>query len=212
VNAALLASLVAALVLVAIAWLGSGRVSPKQELGTLNLNFTTSFASAITVIGAILGTVVSAAGVLPSETVNFSKAGFTGLNVLFGVAIVVAGVVYAALQRPKWVESPTDARYEERQLQGTAGAYLLACVITIWAVFGQMWTLALLIDELGQGDGFTAFAVLAFKIMLLVAFVAMVIYTVRRVDAVFNAKRKKPTAEAGAVAVPEPPLDRVSLL
>lgn len=215
VDSALLFPLGGAVLLILLCWLTVVRpVSLGQPLGTLDLDFTTSFASTLTAVGALLGTII-AAGVLPDDTVNLSKDAFTALNLLFGVAIVVAGLVYAALQKAIWVDSETDALKQERKLQGYVGPFLISCLITTWAVFGELWVSWLLIDELGQGAGFTGFAVAVFKILLAAAAVAMVFYTLWRVQSIIKSERNKPApgAEAGAFAPAAPaPLKRISLL
>src|SRR5205823_10830788 len=50
-------------------------------------------------VGALLGTIL-AAGVLPSESL-LSKATYAGLNLLFGVLILIAAFFYLATQRAK---------------------------------------------------------------------------------------------------------------
>ncbi|MDX6581004.1 MAG: hypothetical protein QOI10_188 [Solirubrobacterales bacterium] len=212
VDAALLFPLGAAVLLIVVAWVAVVRpIALTEPLGTLDLGFSASFASTLTAVGALLGTII-AAGVLPEDTVNLSKDAFTALNLLFGVAIIVSGVVYAALQRAVWVDSETVPLQQERKLQGYVGPFLISCLITVWAVFGELWVTWLLIDELGQGDGFTGLAVTVFRILLLVGAVAMIFYTLRRIQSIVKSKQTKPGATA-AFGPPAPtPLKRISLL
>src|SRR5204862_3856150 len=83
-------------------WLTQDRSDqPKLStpLGPPNWNFSTSWASNLTVVGALLGTIL-AAGVLPDHTA-ITKSTYAGLNLLFGILILVAPLAYVAMQREK---------------------------------------------------------------------------------------------------------------
>ena len=140
-------------------------------------------------MGAVLATII-AASVLPEETVNLSKAGFVGLNLTFALAIPVAGIVYAAVQK-SFVEEGTGGK-KEWKLKGYTVPFLLAALITVWAVFGEIWTMWRIFEELGRGDGFSQFGVWVVRVLLGLAAVAMVPYTIIRVRA---ASRTQPTSE-----------------
>lgn len=212
VNGALLIPLVAALVLIAVAFFTVVKpVSLTAPLGTLELKFSESFASTLTTTGALLGTIISAS-VLPEETVIFSKEGFTGLNLIFGIAVVVAGLVYSAVQKPVWKDIKDEATKQERKLQGFVGPFLLAALITVWAVFGELWTLWLLVEELSQDSGFTGVAVIAVKVLLAGAALGMVPYTLVRINSIVKSSRAKPNAAAAFGPGAPQPLRNVSLL
>ena len=140
VNTALLAPFVLAAIVVFIAW-AITLVPFNEPLPKLDLDFKESFASTLTAVGALLGTVISAS-VLPEDTVNMSKEAFTALNLLFGVAVVAAGLFYSAMQKPEWVTNKDDAAKQDRKLRGYVGPFLLACLITVWAALGEAWTLS----------------------------------------------------------------------
>jgi hypothetical protein len=84
---------------------------------TSDLDYSKSFASTLTAVGALLGTVI-AASVLPEETTTLSKAAFVALNLIFGVGVVVAGLVYATFHRGVW----TDVKPEGRRRADTPAA------------------------------------------------------------------------------------------
>ena len=153
-------------------------------------DFSKSSASTLTVVGALLGTAI-AAGVLPEDTGSPSKEAFTALNLLFGVGVVVAGVVYAALPNKMW-------------------AFLVAATITMWAVFGELLTLFQLVDALGQGHGFTGLAVVFFRILLGTAMVAVAVYVPMRIRALRKAWPDKDDTREELPAAPPPP--RIPLL
>jgi hypothetical protein len=84
------ASLGAGLVLTAGGWLTCGaiRAALKTAIGDASWDFSKSWASNITVVGAILGTVLSAK-ILPTPTaVVDSPNGYTALSLLFGALVV----------------------------------------------------------------------------------------------------------------------------
>ncbi|HEY6550246.1 MAG TPA: hypothetical protein VIY71_03485, partial [Solirubrobacterales bacterium] len=210
VAGALLIPLFAALIVLVGIWaIVHGEVKLTDPLGGLELDFSKSFASTLTAVGALLGTIISA-GVLSEETVKISKAGFTGLNLTFAIAIAVAGIVYAVWQD---VVPEKGAEPKEWKLQGHVLPFLVAALITLWAVIGEGWTLWLLLGELGADDGFTSLAVWIGRSLLIVAAFAMVPYTESRIKLVIS--KNPPPAKgkpAEADAIQAEPLRPVSLL
>jgi hypothetical protein len=159
-----------------------------------DLDFSTSFASTLTAVQALLGTVI-AASVLPEQTTTLSQAAFIALNLIFGAGVVVAGLVYAALQVPKWtdVDPPAGQQVTRQrvQMEGTVTGFLIASFVTIWAVFGELWTMWLLFDELSQDQGFSATALLVVKIMIGISAVTVAVYTVTRIPSIVDSERDK---------------------
>lgn len=160
-----------------------------------DLDFKTSFASTATAAGAVLATVI-AAGVLPEETVTLSKEAFVALNLIFGIAVVVAGLVYAALQWPVWVDlekkNPADPVTQQRKMQASVLGFLVASLVTVWAVLGELWTVWLMLDALGDDQGFSDTALWVFRTLILVAFAMMLPYTIIRIPAIVSSERRKP--------------------
>jgi hypothetical protein len=121
-----------------------------HRLGPANWDFSGSWASTLTVLGALAGTILSA-GVLPEETERLTKASYTALNLIFGILIVFAPVVYAATRRPKETTlrpGDPDDEGKDIQYQGFVWSFLVASGLTIWAVVGEMATIGLLLAEL----------------------------------------------------------------
>jgi hypothetical protein len=204
--------LIAAVLLIFAAWFFFVRpIGLLEPLGALELKFGESFASTLTAAGALLGTII-AASVLPEETVNLSRAGFTGLNLIFGVAIVVAGVVYAAAQLPVWKDVPNEANKQESKFQGYVLPFLLAALITVWAAFGELLTLWLLIAELGQDQGFSSFAIFVIRALIVLAAAGMIPYTLFRVKGIAKSKRDKPGGAAAYAPATPAPSRNVTLL
>jgi hypothetical protein len=175
-----------ALGLVGVRW-GVLRVSPKNLVAEVDLDFSKGFASSLTLVGAVLGTIL-AAGVLPEDTERISKEAYTALNVVFGVLVVVAGLVYAAVQR-------RVKEGDEWKLYGYVGTFMLASWLTAWAVFGELYCLFLIGDELESATGFTPLGVSLFKFVLVGAALAMLVYLWRRI---------KQIATPGGVSIQAP--------
>jgi hypothetical protein len=139
----------------------------------LGLDFKTSFASTLTAAGAILGIVVTSK-VLPEHTSVLSKEAYTGLNLIFAIAVVVAPVVPAIWQEGDGKET-------------RVGLFWTASVITLWAVFGELLTLWLLAGDLGSDQGFTGTATTFLKVLVVIAAVGLAIYAPWRMAAVVTA-------------------------
>lgn len=212
VNGALIIPFLAALILIVVATAAAWSVmSPFGVLGTAELEFSKAFASTLTAVGALLGTIISAS-VLPEDTVNLSKEGFTGLNLTFGIAIAVAGIVYSAMQK-SFVESSADGKKREWKLKGYTIPFLLASLITVWAVFGEIWTMWRLFEELGRaGQGFSDFAVTVVQVLLGLAVLAMIPYTVIRIRAAVRKAPEGEELESATVVSTEQSPPTVSLL
>jgi hypothetical protein len=116
------------------------------RLGSVRWDFSRSWATNITTVGAILGT-VTAAGLLPQAGRLLVPGEVAGLSVFFGVLAVLSGFVYTVLSRPVLDEMQEPAR------QGWVAPFVLAAGMTIVAVVGELTTLALLlIDGAQQGS------------------------------------------------------------
>jgi hypothetical protein len=169
----------------------------KQRPGTplpSGVDFKEGFASAITGAGAVLGTIL-AASVLPEETAPLSKEAFAALNLVFGIGIVVAGLVYTALQALTWAPVKDNANKEQRATQGNLFGFLAASVITVWAVLGELWVTLLLLEELGSSQGFSEAAVWTLRILVGLALAMVVVHVVKRLLIVVDSTRTKPAVD-----------------
>lgn len=204
VDGALVVPFGAALLLLVVAWtVGRGNANLTDKLGAATeLDFSKSFASTLTGVGALLGTIIAATGVLPEETVNLSKAGFAGLNLTFGIAIVIAAAVASAAQSAKPIWNKDGQK--EWKVEGYVLPFLIAALITLWAVFGELWTIWLLIEELGNGKGVTSFSVTILQVLLLVAAVAMIPYTLVKVKVAVEEPEPPSPPPPPPAAVPPP--------
>ena len=118
-------------------------------LGPPKWDFTTSWASSFTVVGALLGTVLLNSGAVPADTEHMPVAAYAGLNLFFGVMMVLAPLFYVALQK-----APSNP---ENTFRGSVRAFLFSSSLMLWAVLGELSTLLLLLDDIRREDGLSKF-------------------------------------------------------
>ena len=175
-----------ALALVAIGW-ALNRAAPGSTIVPANLSFSGGFASTLTIVGALLGTII-AAGVLPSDTTHLADTAYKALNIIFGALIASAVLIYSAYQKQ---EPGKDGSPE---LHAYVWAFMLACAVTAWAAFGELTTLWFLIWDINGTSGLTDAGVLVLDIMIVGAGVAMIVYVLRRIGQVASAPATEQTA------------------
>ena len=156
--------------------------------GPANWDYSQSWATSLTLVGALLGTILGA-GVLPNRLDLFSKAGYSGFNVLFGMLVLVAPLVYAAAQK-----RIQDAKDGTPQYKGTTWAFGFASVVTLWGVFGELATVGLLFREIEKAGGLDTLLVWASWVVLGLIVVSAITYTGRRMRQI----AESPPADDGA--------------
>lgn len=157
--------------LVTTRWLSSTRRprTLRGRLGALDLDFSASWASNITVVGALLGTILSA-GVLPKASPT-STATYAGLNLFFGVLILLAPLVYTATQGPV-----------EGEHEGYVLAFLISCAITLWAVGGELATVLELFRKIHMAKSMPEAAVWIMWAAVVVAWALIMRYAWRTIE------------------------------
>lgn len=159
-----------------------------SRLGPANWDFSKSWASNITVVGALLGTIL-AAGVLPDEPA-VSKATYEGLNLYFGVLILVAPLVYTATQKAVPVHKRTAIK--EAQYQGSVRAFVLASGLTLGAVLGELATIFFLFREIRTANSMPEAAIWFLAFLLVCSGVLLLLYAWRTMQAVLDSQCKHP--------------------
>jgi hypothetical protein len=147
----------------------------KRSIGRPNWDFSKNFAANLTLVGALLATIL-AAGVLPDDTSYLPKATYGVLSVLFGIVVLVAPLAFLAFQKPTGTVDKDGEMY-----QGVAGAFLLAALLTVWGVGGELATAGALVGEIGQSTSVPYSVVLAVWGLLLVASVLTALYSTKRI-------------------------------
>ncbi|MBA2714861.1 MAG: hypothetical protein H0U55_15060 [Rubrobacteraceae bacterium] len=125
------------------------------RMGTSSWKFNESWASTLTAVGAILGLIL-AAEVIPKQPQTFSTTTYVMLNLLFSAGIVAATLTYNAIRWPKNVDVfdkgrpmiVDEERVQTTENQGFVLVFLVASSMTLWALFGQLLTTWLLLDEI----------------------------------------------------------------
>jgi hypothetical protein len=171
-----LAALGAGLVLTAAGWLtcGAVRAALTTAIGDTSWDFSKSWASNITVVGAILGTVLSAKVLPTPTTVVDSPNGYTALSLLFGALVVVAPLLFTTLRSGK--PDPKGPVYT-----GYGWGFLLASCVTLWAVIGELATVGLVLYEAQHGNTLARGAVIPVWGVLGSAIVLVSVYGLKTV-------------------------------
>jgi hypothetical protein len=177
-------SLGLSVILVALCW-SKLRSDHKlaDPLGEVEWSFTDSWASMLTAVGALLGTILATSGILPMNAEPLSSNALTGLNLFFGALVVIAPLIFSAVQ----MVQPPVKDDEGPRYKGFVWGFLLACLLTIWGVLGELGTLFLLLREVEAGF-FNEPVMWLFAAVLFAAIVAVFVYSANRILATISWK------------------------
>jgi hypothetical protein len=179
--AVVFAPLMAAVVFVVLMWLADGSdAALRGRLGPANWDFSASFGSSLTVFGSLLGTILSAS-LLPSTTL-VSASTYAGLNLVFGVIVVVGPLIYTATQTA--VQVHRGSPIAEPQYQGTVWGFLVATALTLWAVLGELATIGLILNEIRRGGSMPAPVLGVMVALLAIGGIFLFVLAARRVAAI----------------------------
>jgi len=180
-------SLVAGLALVAYAWYltgGSGAALTKVLPGGSKWDFTKSWGSNLTLVGAILGTTLSSK-VFPSATVVLASPNdYISLSLLFLILVVVAPFVNNALLLRQDLSGENDL--------GRGWAVLAACALTLWGVIGQLGTVGLVFYEAKRAHAIAPGAVVLVWVVIGAALVLVVPYATETIAVIVKAETRRP--------------------
>lgn len=146
-------------------------------MGKQEWDFSGSWATSITTLGAFLGTVISAQ---VSTEMNH-----VGLNLFFGLLALLAPILYRATSQ---YALPDD--HEEKlpppssEPQGYVWSFFLTSLITLWAVFGELITIVIMLADLNTGSSETILAQsvqIFLWFFLVIALLSVVIYALRTI-------------------------------
>ncbi len=184
-------ALAAAVVLVGVRAVALGMLSRlSQAMGPVNWNFSQSWASSFTVIGAILGSILSAKGVVPDHTRFLPASTYPALNLLFGLLVVIGPFIYRATSSS--VKTTTAQATTDVQYQGSAAGFIVATGLTVWGVVGELATVFLLFGEI-HSAGSTSDAILVpFLAVIGIADLAFAIYVWRAIGWIDDLQKDKP--------------------
>lgn len=153
------------------------RFNMATRLGPAGWDFSKSWASNLTAAGALLGVVV-AGSILPDPPHLLTKSQYGALNVYFGLLVAAAAFFYNAIVVRKEIKPlpPTDPSKPPDpvtyQSVGLVWTYLVASLLTLWAVWGELGTLyVMLTDILGNGrfDSLSSIVIAAASLLLAIS-------------------------------------------
>jgi hypothetical protein len=210
VNAIIFGSLLIAAVFVAVR-AATLRSFLGHHLGQPSWEFSKSWASTFTVVGALLGTILSSL-VLPDTPERFSKETLAGMNLIFGVAILLAPIIFSATEGLQDVTDPAKPGVSEKQPQGTVRGYLIASAVTLGAVIGQLITIFFLLSEIEAKGDLPQASLWLLLVMLAITLVLTLRYAWRTMGWTAEHRTKESKAPPGmtadeAAAAVGPPLE-----
>lgn len=146
------------------------------KMGAANWDFTRSWASNVTVAGALLSAALSLTA-LPDQTRYLNKGGYPILNLLFTLLAGLAPLVYNAFRSGVW--DATAPEGQQLQYQGTVKLFFVASGTTISAVTAQTMTLSLVICELRNAGMLSPIAGGAFFVLLIAITMCVLAYAMK---------------------------------
>ncbi len=153
--------------------LNKKKVSPLDKMGSPTWSFKESWASNLTLASGALVTALTFTA-LPERTEHFSKTGYLTLTFIFAALIGIAPFVYNIVRKP--VETVNPAGLPVVQHHGYVGLFLLACLLTIWGVIGQLITLWFNVDEIVRANLVVSDVVSMLKYILWAVGIMMLFY------------------------------------
>lgn len=168
--------LAGAVVLVRGFWVARAhRLTPLTRMGKGNWEFGSSWATTLTTAGAFLSTLLSATGTLfaaagataaasgaptpaPSPTSTPASPSlsttWTALNLLFAFIVLIAPLLYNAIRREEMVKPDADHQAQgsadQFQYLGYFGVFLVASLLVLWGVTGELLTVASIFETPGM--------------------------------------------------------------
>jgi hypothetical protein len=188
----IIGALVASIVVVVVARLRSD-ATLGSRLGPPDWDFSASWASSITAIGAILGTILGAS-VLPGDPRFLTGDAYTGLSLGFGILVVLAPFIFVATRTKSGDADDGSPIYE-----GYVWAFLVASAVTLWAVFGELTTLAFVFAELQHADTLSWWSVAPILATLVLSELLVAWYSVRSIGWMLDAAKNHAVRHATAV-------------
>jgi len=158
-----------------------------EDLGPLDWDFSQSWATTFTTVGAVLGIVLSGTAI-PSTGNSVNRTDFVALNLVFGVLAVAGPFAWSTLQRGSRAAGTDRA-------PGSVRGFLLASALVLCAALGELGTLITFAVTQENGPARVILAVVFGLLMVL-----SLLYAWRTVVDVVVAQ-----TEAGPVSVTELP-------
>jgi hypothetical protein len=170
----------------------------RWQVGDVKWDFTKSWASTLTAVGALLGTTLSAGSILGGAA---GKSEFGGLNLLFGFMVVLAPLFYQTTRYVRAGKFTTDGPNP-----GMVWSFLIANALTFWAVLGEVATIFVLAraSAATQGNpGLTPLVALIFQLVVGFGLLVILLYAGVSVPTTINAIATAPPTPGKEELAPE---------
>ncbi|HEV7133381.1 MAG TPA: hypothetical protein VGN27_06605 [Gaiellaceae bacterium] len=180
-------SLAAGVAVVGYAWYRTG--GKKTALsgtvpGGSKWDFSKSWGSNLTLLGAILSTTLSSSVFPKKATVVLARPGdYIALSLVFLTLVTVAPFVNNALLIRKDLTGEKDV--------GRASAVFTACCLTLWGVIGQLGTLGLAFYEVKRAGAIAPGAVVFAWIVIGAALLLIVPYSTETIAVIVRSEPKR---------------------
>jgi hypothetical protein len=192
-------------------------IDRKSRMGQASWDFSQSFATNITIIGSVLTAIVTS-NALPADTHIFAANTYSGLAIVFGVAVVVAPLLYNGTVIRVTV-SPGGQFDTADEYHGTVWGFLLAASITTWGLVGSLATSFLTLVELERDGSLSLLVIILIGAALAVTACFFARYLWVRVDGTImneldpvaqsaRVQRSTLVRAAGASSLPAPDPDK----
>ncbi len=140
-------------------------------MGKPQWDFSNSWATSLTTVGALLGTLLSVGPAHEEKNI--------GLSVFFGMLVIIAPFLYNAITRH--VKTDTGDGQGTPEYQGYIGIFLLTSLLTLWAVCGELVTVIVVLYDLTD-QGFLSLSIRPlFLVVLIAALLCICIYAIHTI-------------------------------
>jgi len=187
-----LISVAVALTAWGVAWIWLKRkLCLNFKLGSPAWDFTKSWTSTTTLVGAIISTALTLSA-LPELPKYASKSGYSALALLISLVVIIAPFVFTAVRTGEIQE---DGKTYSVVYQGCLWAFLPSCAITLFAGLAQLVVLYFLLSEIFEGYRFWVFQfyVAAVLGLMLCGHALYSMFLTIKLQAEVDAKRKDAT-------------------
>ncbi len=174
----LVAPLIFSSVVVIVAtWLAIARINKDvgltTMLGPVGWDFSSSWASTLTAV-AILATLLASSDLLPDDlSLNPSKPEFGMLSLIFAFLLPMAPILYNAFRSPiRTLDGDGNITYQD---QGFVWSFVLASILTVWAVGGELLSTYQLVGNITATPALILLSS-GFRVGLIVVAILVVLY------------------------------------
>jgi hypothetical protein len=148
-------------------------------VGKPKWDFSTSWATTLTAVSALLSTVLAAGGLSHVES-------DTGLSLFFGMLVLIAPFAYNVIAR---YQEDSDPQSDQAiQVQGYVWVFLLTSLLTLWAVCGELVTVMHVLYKLENQNYLSSGVEFVFILLLAVTIICICLYALRSIPRTVKAQ------------------------